>query len=94
MSTWPLIVGIAGQSLVFRDQFTAGSRGSGIVIQDEHATGEHAVFRPGSNGWTVEDLGSTNGTWLNGARIWGPRVLCKGDQVRIGHTVLTVIPAG
>ena len=40
--------------------------------------------------WYAEDLGSTNGTWLNGLRIYAPQPLKKGDKIRIGHTVMTV----
>jgi len=39
----------------------------------------------------VEDLGSTNGTWLNGRRIYSAQRLNKGDKIRIGRTTVTVI---
>jgi pSer/pThr/pTyr-binding forkhead associated (FHA) protein len=39
----------------------------------------------------VEDLGSTNGTYLNGRRILAAQRLRKGDKIRIGRTTLTVI---
>jgi len=41
--------------------------------------------------WYVEDLGSTNGTWLNGRRIFSAQRLKKGDKIRIGRTVITVV---
>jgi pSer/pThr/pTyr-binding forkhead associated (FHA) protein len=41
--------------------------------------------------WYVEDLGSTNGTWLNGRRILAAQRLEKGDKVRIGHTTIVVM---
>ena len=41
--------------------------------------------------WYVEDLGSTNGTWLNGRRIHAPQLPKKGDKVRIGHTAILIV---
>jgi len=43
--------------------------------------------------WYVDDLGSTNGTVLNGRRIRGSQLLRKRDKIRIGHTVITVVSA-
>lgn len=40
----------------------------------------------------VEDLGSTNGTWVNGHRIYGPRELRIGDELRIGRTAREIPP--
>lgn len=40
--------------------------------------------------WYVQDLGSTNGTSLNGLRIHANQLLRKGDKVTIGHTVMVV----
>ena len=39
-------------------------------------------------GWCVTDLGSSNGTWLNGARIWSAQRLRHGDEIRVGQTRL------
>lgn len=41
---------------------------------------------------TVEDLGSTNGTWINGHRIYGPTELRIGDLLKIGHTEREIPP--
>ena len=38
--------------------------------------------------WLVEDLGSTNGTWLNRHKVSGPMVLQRGDRLQIGNTVM------
>ena len=48
----------------------------------------------GRAGWQifVEDLGSTNGTWVNGHRIYGPRELRIGDELRIGRTAREIPP--
>ncbi|MGI8478395.1 MAG: FHA domain-containing protein [Gaiellaceae bacterium] len=54
---------------------------------DEFASGQHARIEPRADGVWVEDLGSTNGTFVNGARITAHR-LQAGDVVRIGQTEL------
>ena len=62
--------------------------GSGIRLDgDEFASSEHARIEPRQDGVWVEDLGSTNGTFLNGERITAER-LRKGDVVRVGQTEL------
>ena len=43
--------------------------------------------------WYVEDLNSTNGTWLNGRRMFSAQRLKKGDKVRIGRTTVTIVSA-
>ena len=44
----------------------------------------HAEIRRGASGWSIRDLGSTNGTIVNGARLDRPRTLADGDSVTIG----------
>ncbi len=56
--------------------------------QDEFASTKHARFEPRRDGVWVEDIGSTNGTYVNGARLSEPRRLRPGDVVRIGQTDL------
>jgi pSer/pThr/pTyr-binding forkhead associated (FHA) protein len=53
---------------------------------DEFASAEHARFESRRDGVWVEDVGSTNGTFVNGARVTTPRRLSKGDVVRVGQT--------
>ena len=53
---------------------------------DEFASAQHARFDPRRDGLWVEDIGSTNGTFVNGARVTTPRRLSKGDVVRVGQT--------
>lgn len=48
----------------------------------------HCAFVPYEGGWTVRDLGSRNGTFVNGERIVGERALQAGDEVRVGRTRL------
>jgi pSer/pThr/pTyr-binding forkhead associated (FHA) protein len=74
----------------FHADFTAGRQGT-LKIGDDFASGHHARFRVAHGLWYVEDLGSTNGTWLNGRRIHAAQRLKKGDKLRIGHTVIIVM---
>ena len=53
---------------------------------DEFASAQHARFESRSDGLWVEDVGSTNGTFVNGARVTTPRRLSRGDVVRVGQT--------
>jgi hypothetical protein len=71
-------------------QLTIGRGGQNdIAIRtDEYASARHARFEPRQDGVWVQDLGSTNGTYLNGARLEHPRRLTEGDIVRIGETDL------
>jgi pSer/pThr/pTyr-binding forkhead associated (FHA) protein len=87
-----LLIKTANRSRTFDAEFTVGREGS-LVIDDEFASGYHARFQIARGRWYVEDLGSTNGTWLNGRRIQAAQWLKKGDKIRIGHTVMTVEPA-
>jgi pSer/pThr/pTyr-binding forkhead associated (FHA) protein len=80
------------QRHVFSTEVVVGRDGP-LVVSDEFASGSHARFRVAHGRWYVEDLGSTNGTWLNGRRIHAAQLLKKGDKIWIGHTVLTVTSA-
>jgi predicted component of type VI protein secretion system len=72
------------------DRSTVGkARENDIAVDDDAtASGLHAVLERFAAGWTVTDLGSSNGTWVNGERIWASRRLRHGDEIRIGHTRL------
>jgi len=74
------------------DEVTVGrSPGCAVSLEDDTFTSSiHArVFRRNGELW-LEDLGSTNGTWLNDAKLNGPERLQRGDHVKIGSTVLEV----
>jgi len=58
------------------------------IATDEYASARHARFEPRQDGVWVQDLGSTNGTYLNGTRLDRPRRLTQGDIVRVGETDL------
>ncbi len=61
---------------------------STLALSDDYASSRHARFFPSDGQWIVEDLGSTNGTWIEKTRITGPTVLRVGAKVRIGRTTL------
>lgn len=61
---------------------------STLVLTDDYASTRHArITQQGAN-WLVEDLGSTNGTWVGQHKLVGPMILDSGVAVRIGTTAL------
>ena len=65
-----------------------GSNNDVALDADEYASTRHARFEPRRDGVWVEDIGSTNGTFVNGIRLTRDRKLTPGDVVRIGETDL------
>jgi FHA domain len=61
-----------------------------VAVDDSEASRRHARLRPVERGLEIEDLGSTNGTWVNGKRIEGPTRLAAGDEVRLGISTFRV----
>lgn len=59
-----------------------------VVLGDTYASQVHARVYPRDGGWFVEDLGSTNGTYLNRIKVSEPTPLGVGDEIRIGKTTL------
>ena len=86
----PLVIQVGDQRRTFGTDFTAGREGS-LVIDDGFTSGQHARFQTVRGLWYVEDLGSTNGTSLNGRRILSAQLLKKRDKIKIGRTVMTVV---
>lgn len=62
------------------------SRDCDVVLDDAGVSRHHAELRPGPEGWTVRDLGSTNGVRVNGAPVRGAQPLRTGDRVELGST--------
>jgi predicted component of type VI protein secretion system len=78
---------------------TIGREGCDVNLMDPEVSRRHATIREeGGGSLAIEDLGSTNGTYVNGARISSVTVLSDGDTVRLGNTVWSiravVAPAG
>jgi FHA domain len=65
-----------------------GAQNDVPLPEDDFASARHARFEPRRDGVWVEDIGSTNGTYVNGARLGQPHRLRPGDVVRIGQTDL------
>jgi len=61
---------------------------STLVLTDDYASSRHARLVPGDGTWMVEDLGSTNGTYLGSAKVVRPTPVPLGQPIRIGKTVL------
>lgn len=61
-----------------------------VQLDDVYVSDEHALIAPTGDGWAVRDLGSTNGTYLNGAKVSQPTPLSAGDQLRLGKTRVEV----
>jgi pSer/pThr/pTyr-binding forkhead associated (FHA) protein len=76
---------LAGQVLAIKGiSITVGS-GSGcdILIKDRTVSRRHAILKRFGSDWAIEDLGSTNGTWVNGRRVAGVS-LTTGDHIALG----------
>ena len=82
---------LAGTTVALQGQtITLGrAHDSTIVLDDDYASGRHARIYPDRDGqWIVEDLGSTNGTYLDRSRLTTPVPIPPGTPIRIGKTVI------
>lgn len=59
-----------------------------LLIDDTYASQQHARIFGKNGSWYVEDLGSTNGTYVNDQKLAAPAMIQPGDRVRVGTTVL------
>jgi hypothetical protein len=76
-----IVVGPAGATL-------GRSRQCDVVLTDPNVSRQHAEIRPRGASWVLTDLGSTNGSSLNGRRIDGPEVIRPGDEIELGTSLL------
>jgi len=74
---------LAGQRVPVEAELVVG-READVTIEDPLISRRHAAIRPVGGGLEIEDLGSLNGTWVNGVRIEGRRALEGGDLVQLG----------
>ena len=85
---------LAGTRLTLGEaQITIGrAEDSTLVITDDYASARHARLVPRGGQWFVEDLGSTNGTYLDRAKVTAPTPVPLGVPIRIGRTSLELRP--
>ncbi|HTU98703.1 MAG TPA: DUF3662 and FHA domain-containing protein [Solirubrobacteraceae bacterium] len=76
-----LVVGPGGATM-------GRSRQCDVTVDDPNVSRQHAEVRPRGGSWVLSDLGSTNGSRLNGHRVEGSEVLKPGDEIEVGTTVL------
>jgi len=82
-----------GTAIELSDSAARVGRGADNLIRldaDTTVSNRHATLSKRADGLWVEDAGSTNGTFVNGARVTSARLLQPGDVIRIGHTDLLV----
>ena len=78
-----------GKTFTLNEELTIGrAEDCRLVLDDAYVSQKHARIYPRGEGFVVEDLGSTNGTYLNRQRLTSPAELHRGDRVKIGKTVL------
>jgi pSer/pThr/pTyr-binding forkhead associated (FHA) protein len=82
--------GLSGVSVDLTDQqITLGrANDATLVLNDDYASSRHARIFPQDGQWIVEDLGSTNGTYLDRQKVTRPTPVPVGVPIRIGKTVL------
>jgi pSer/pThr/pTyr-binding forkhead associated (FHA) protein len=81
---------LSGTTLPLTEQqITIGrSNDATLVLNDDYASSRHARLFPQDGQWIVEDLGSTNGTYLDRQKVTQPTPVPTGVPIRIGKTVL------
>ncbi len=80
----------AGQRYEIDGELVVGRQDAGLTIEDSEMSRKHAVIRPREDALEIEDLGSLNGTFVNGGRVDGTAALEVGDTVQLGNTVMRV----
>ena len=82
--------GLSGVSIDLADQQITMGRANDatLVLNDDYASSYHARIFPQDGQWLVEDLGSTNGTYLDRQKVARPTPVSVGVPIRIGKTVL------
>jgi pSer/pThr/pTyr-binding forkhead associated (FHA) protein len=81
---------LAGQTIDVENDIVIGREDTDLTIDDHDLSRRHAVVRPSEGRLQVEDLGSTNGTFVDGTRIEEPTLLGGGAEIQLGATVIVV----
>jgi pSer/pThr/pTyr-binding forkhead associated (FHA) protein len=78
-----------GRTYPLGDEITLGrAAGCHVTVDDTYVSQIHARVFARDGQYLVEDLGSTNGTYLNRKKVSGPMVMQRGDRLQVGNTVL------
>ena len=84
--------GLQGTRFPLLDELTIGrAAGCLVTLDDTFASQIHARVFSCDGQLFVEDLGSTNGTFLNRTKVAGPQVMHRGDRLQVGNTVLELV---
>lgn len=81
-----------GRRYPLADEVTVGrAAGCQVTLDDTYASQIHARVFSRDGQLFVEDLGSTNGTYLNRKKVQGPQVMRRGDRLQVGNTVMELV---
>ena len=81
-----------GRGFPLAEELTVGrAAGCGVTLDDTFASQIHARVFAQAGTFYVEDLGSTNGTYLNRQQVHGPQAMKRGDRLQVGNTVLELV---
>ena len=81
---------LAGRLVEVEDELVLGREDADMTLDDPQVSRRHAVIRRLDGELEIEDLGSLNGTWVNGERVAGRRRLAPGDVVTVGGSAIVV----
>ena len=93
--SFPLVVRVGSRpERVFTASFLVGSRRDiDLSVEgDPFISDAHALCGNFRGDWSVQDLGSVDGTYLNGSRVYGQQWVCRGDVLRVGRTEIVLVP--
>jgi predicted component of type VI protein secretion system len=79
---------LAGRRIELESELIVGREDASLTIEDPEISRRHAAIRPVDGGFEIEDLGSRNGTHVNGSRIERPTRLGGGDSIKLGRSVI------
>lgn len=84
---------MSGRTFVIGSELTIGrSAGATVTMDDTYISQMHARVTHGEGGVVLEDLGSTNGTYLNRQRVASPVLMVVGDRLQLGGVVMELQP--
>jgi predicted component of type VI protein secretion system len=84
---------LAGRLIEVSNEIVIGRENVDFPLDDAEISRRHAAVRPSALDFEVEDLGSSNGTFVDGERISSPTKVSGGAQIRVGGTLLQVEPS-